>query len=228
MSNPLVSIILPVKNGEKFLSLALESVLEQDYHPIEIIVVDGHSSDGSVAIARSYPLVRLFSQSGHGLANAWNEGVDAATGEFIAFLSHDDQWAPNKLHLQVRYLMEHPEIQFTNTWFNFFLHPNCSIPAGFRENLLAGPQVSRLMESLVARKSIFRLVGKFDTRYAVAPDMDWFARINDRGVPMAFIREVLLHKGVHDHNTSSNVLINNQNLLQALRESIHRKHQQEI
>ena len=227
MNNPLVSIILPVKNGEKFLSLALESVLEQEYRLIEIVVVDGHSGDRSVEIAQSYPLVRLLSQSGQGLANAWNEGIDAAKGEFIAFLSHDDQWTRNKLRLQVRYLMDHPEIQFTNSWFKFFLHLGCSIPAGFRKELLEHYQVSRLLETLVTRKSIFALVGKFDSQFAVAPDIDWFARVNDHGISTAFVPEVLLYKGIHDANTSMNITVNNQNLLQALRQSIRRKRQQE-
>ncbi len=79
------------------------------------------------------------------------------------------------------------------------------------------------METLVARKSVFEKVGKFDTGLNIAGDVDWYSRANDLQIPMAIIPRVLLHKRIHGTNISLNVDANNQNLLKALRQSVHRK-----
>lgn len=120
MEKPLVSVIMAVKNGERFLAEAIESVLSQTYEPYEIIVVDGQSTDRTEKIAKSYKPVRYIRQTGKGVADAYNVGIDAARGEFVAFLSHDDLWAPNKLSVQVDYLIGQPEIQYTVAKAKFF------------------------------------------------------------------------------------------------------------
>jgi glycosyltransferase involved in cell wall biosynthesis len=104
----LVSVIVPVYNGERYLSAALESIFAQDYHPFEVIVVDDGSGDSSAAIAKSFKSVQYIYQTNQGIANAWNLGIDASKGELIAFLDCDDLWTPNKLRLQVDYLVNHP------------------------------------------------------------------------------------------------------------------------
>lgn len=224
MNTPLVSVIVPVKNGERFLSFALDSVLAQEYRPLEIIVVDGFSTDRTADVAHSAACVRLLNQTGKGIANAWNDGIAAAKGEFVAFLSHDDVWTPDKLRMQVHYLLEHPEIQYVIARVKFFVEPGCHIPAGFRKALLQQDQVGRIMETLVARKRLFDDIGTFNPRLSTAEDVDWFARAHDCGIPMAIIPQVLLHKRIHDANISLNVPENNRNLLQALKQSIERKH----
>lgn len=90
MNRPLVSVIIPVYNGEHYLSFAIRSVLQQDYYPFEIIVVDDGSTDKSGNIARSFKEVHYIYQPNHGVAVARNVGVTAAQGEFIAFLDQDD------------------------------------------------------------------------------------------------------------------------------------------
>src|SRR5262249_48006666 len=108
MSRPPVSVIVPVRNGERFLAAAITSILTQDYRPLEIIVVDGHSADNTAKIVQSFAQVRYVQQVNRGIADAYNTGIAAAQGQVIAFLSHDDLWTPNKLSLQVNHLLEHP------------------------------------------------------------------------------------------------------------------------
>lgn len=227
MNRPLVSVIIAVKNGGRFLAVAINSVLEQDYRPFEIIVVDGQSVDRTAEIAQSFQEVRYIYQIKRGVADAWNVGIDAARGEFIAFLSHDDLWTPNKLTVQANYLVNNPEIQYTIAKVRFFLEPGCRFPPGFREELLEGDHVGRIMETLVARKTAFDTVGKLRADFAIANDVDWFARANDKGVPMAIVPRALLFKRVHDKNLSMNVPTNNRDLLKALRRSIARKRERE-
>src|SRR5438874_24565 len=108
MDTPLVSIVIAVKNAERYLIQALDSVERQTYSVRETIVVDGQSTDGSLRIVQSYPRVRCVPQVGNGLANAWNIGIDAARGQFIAFLDSDDLWPPHKLALQIEHFVGDP------------------------------------------------------------------------------------------------------------------------
>jgi glycosyltransferase involved in cell wall biosynthesis len=227
MDNPLVSVIIPVYNGERYLREAIQSVLGQDYRPLEIIVVDDGSTDRSAEIARSYAEVRYVFQENQGVSAARNAGIAMAGGEFLAFLDADGRWTANKLSVQVGYMFNHPEVQFTVAKARFFLQEGCAIPKGFRKELLEGAHVCRTMETLMVRKGLFDRIGKLNTEFSVAEDVEWFARASDQNVPMAIIPEVLLQKRVHDANLSQNNDVNNQNLLKLFRASIKRKESQQ-
>lgn len=223
MDNPLVSVVIAVRNGERFLTAAINSVLNQSYRPIEIVVVDGHSTDCTAEIAKSFPEVRYVLQQQSGVPDAYNVGIADARGDFIAFLSSDDLWTPDKLSSQIGYLLENPGVQYSTARVKFFLEPGYSEPEGFRPELFEGDHVGHIMETLVARRSAFDLVGTFDLELRTAHDVDWFSRANDRNVPAVVIERVLLHKRVHDENISVNSRANTHELLQAIRGSINRK-----
>jgi hypothetical protein len=105
MSHPLVSVVIPVFNGEKYIACAIKSVLKQDYQPIEIIVVDDGSSDGTLEILRDLGnRISIFRQSNRGSAAARNLGVRMAKGFYIAFLDADDYWFSGKISAQIRAL----------------------------------------------------------------------------------------------------------------------------
>lgn len=226
MAEPdLVSAVLIVRNGERFLGQALDSVRAQTYRPLEIIVVDGGSTDGTVALAGARSDVRVVTQRGAGIAQAYNTGIHAARGEYLAFLSHDDLWVPEKLALQVDFLRSHPQVQYTVGMLRYFLEPGCEPPRGMKRELLQGIHVGRVMETLVARRTLFEEVGGFDPALRIANDVDWFARVQDLGVPGTVLGQLLLHKRVHDANTSSNEAVNTAELLTVLGRSILRRRQ---
>ncbi len=225
MENPLVSVIIIVKNGESFLASAIDSVLAQDYHPLEIVILDGNSTDKTAEIAQSYSLVRYIKQQKIGVSDAYNVAIDNVNGNLVAFLSHDDLWSTDKLNTQVKYMLHHPEIQYTIAKVKYFLEPGSLPQVGFRKELLEGIHVGRIMETLVAWKSVFERVGKFNTELSTAEDMDWYSRASDLQIPMAVIPKVLLHKRIHGRNISLNVDENNRNVLKALRQSVQRKKQ---
>ncbi|MFL5886158.1 MAG: glycosyltransferase family 2 protein, partial [Thermoleophilaceae bacterium] len=85
-ARPLVSVLVPVYQGERYLAEALDSVFAQDYEPLEVIVLDDGSTDGSADIARSYGGVRYLHQENSGIAAARNAAIGAARGEIVAFL----------------------------------------------------------------------------------------------------------------------------------------------
>ncbi len=218
-----VSVVLIVRNGERFIAEALESVCRQTVQPLEILVVDGHSTDKTVEIARGFLHVTIMSQASQGLANAYNEGIARAEGDLLAFISHDDRWLPEKLERQVSFMAAHSEVLLTVTHVQHVLHDGVTPPAGFRTELLHRPVPGFIMETLVARRAAFDRVGLLDPTFVVSEDVDWFARAKDAEVSMALLPETLVIKRVHDTNTS---LVNpeiNATLLRALRGSIARK-----
>lgn len=103
---PLVSIIIPVYNGEEFLGAAIESAQTQTHRNVEIIVVDDGSKDGSLRLARDYAAkderIRVLSQPNGGVAKARNTAIAAARGEYVAPLDADDLWLPEKIELQLQ------------------------------------------------------------------------------------------------------------------------------
>ncbi|HKV36457.1 MAG TPA: glycosyltransferase family A protein, partial [Pyrinomonadaceae bacterium] len=105
----LVSVIIPVFNGERFLREAVQSVLDQGDSSVEIIVVDDGSTDGTETVARSLP-VRYLHQTNQGPAAARNRGIEHAQGSLLAFADADDLWPVNKLELQLPCLLRDPKI----------------------------------------------------------------------------------------------------------------------
>ena len=224
MKSPLVSVVVPVYNGERFLGDALGSIRDQHYGEFEIIVVDDGSTDGSAEISTSFDRVQYMRQKHQGIASAWNSGIEASNGEFVAFLAQDDLWTPNKLSVQVRYMVDHPRLQYTIARARCFLEPGCAIPSGFRQELLEEDRVAWVVETMLARKSLFESIGEFDASLSTAEDVDWFLRARDAGTPMAVIPEVLLYRRIHDDNFSYRVVEENaQNLLRVMRQSILRR-----
>lgn len=198
---PLVSVLVPVLNAARFLPDALASVHAQTYTALEIIVVDGPSSDETAQIARAFPRVRYLRQTGFNMFNALNEGLEAAHGDYIAMISSDDLWEPDKLQMQVEYLRNHPQIDCVFVSTKYVLIDG-EIPSGFRTEFLQGEHRAMYLEAMLARKNLFERVGKFDETYRQASDTDWFARLAHSGISSDFIPRVLLVRRMHSKNLS--------------------------
>ena len=217
-----VGVILIVRNGERFLADALASVVSQTYQPAEVVVVDGHSTDRTVEIARRYPNVTVIEQSGSGIADAYNQGIAHSRCALLAFISHDDEWLPQKLERQVDALAARPDALLSFTHVQHVLAGDAP-PPGFRASLLENAVPGFIMETLLVRREAFDRIGMFDPSFAVAEDTDWFARARDAGLPTVVLPETLVRKRVHDTNASISDRGINELLLKALRQSIERK-----
>jgi glycosyltransferase involved in cell wall biosynthesis len=220
---PLVSVIIPVYNAERHLASTLESVLAQDYRPIEVLVIDDGSEDGSAEIARSFPEVRYFHQHNQGPGVARNAGLENARGELIAFLDADDLWIPSKLTIQVSYLLDHPETGLVFARQRIHLDPGVAKPSWLKDELLASDSVGYGVGTLVARKTVFDQVGGFDPEFVLAEDADWFLRAKDAGIPVGVVPDILLHQRIHGSNTRYRTAANQPLLLKAIRASIERQ-----
>lgn len=113
-SAPLISVVLPVYNGEKYLVEAMDSILEQSFKDFELIVIDDGSTDSSIQILRKYEQtdnrVKLVSRANKGLPATLNEAVDEAGGQLIARMDQDDISLPDRLALQYQFMCDHPEV----------------------------------------------------------------------------------------------------------------------
>ncbi len=109
---PTVSVIIPSYNHESYIAECIQSVLDQTYQDFEIIITDDASSDGTVELIEKFndPRIKLFKHSKNkGACVAANNCIRHSSGQYIAMLSSDDAWYPQKLAVQVTFLDEHPE-----------------------------------------------------------------------------------------------------------------------
>ena len=213
-SSPIVSVIIPVYNGQHYLAETIESVISQTMKRWEIIAVNDGSTDGSQAILEKYAQerpdqIRYVTVENGGVSRARNTGVFLARGSCIAFLDQDDLWAPEKLLRQTELLvhMDVPGISFTN---ESLIDETGSI---IRERALrfGTRQHGAIFEyllfdnfipisSVMVRKELFMSVGGFDPRYSLAEDFDFLLKAA-RIAPAEYIDEPLLF--YREHNESS-------------------------
>lgn len=223
MTNPLISVIVPLRNAMPFLPEALSSIFAQDIEPIEVLVVDGASTDGSREAAAAFPQIRLIDQEGRGLAAARNTGLDAAQGDYIAFLDADDLWTAGSLAARFASLRQRPDCAAVSGRVVRFLHPGTPLPPAYADGWLNQPVAGYTPGALLARRILFEQVGSFDESLAVGCDSDWFMRVHDSSLPFTFVPDVVLHKRIHDANLSANVVRYQRELLAATRRSLQRR-----
>lgn len=221
MTTAQVSVITVVRNGEKYLAQAIDSIRRQTTAALEVIVVDGQSTDATPQIARSHQNVRYVCQPTKGLAKARNLGLALATGDLIAFLDHDDLWHQEKLARQLDAFAGDPALQYVTTRMQFQVEQGCS-----RQQLSADLQRPRggcTPSALLARRQLFADLGAFDPRFAIGCDADWFTRARDRCVPHKMVPEVLLYKRLHGSNLSVDFRRNRQEMFSIARQSVSRR-----
>lgn len=214
---PMVSVIVAVYNGGRYLCAALDSVFAQNYHPMEVIVVDDGSTDDTASIAQSHPEVRYVNQEHHGVAAARNSGVAMARGNLIALQDADDLWVPGRLALQVSYLRAHPEVDgVIGLQLNFL---DGTTPECVTQRL--GDRVG--LGTLVARRGVYSRIGGYDTEYRIGSDMEWFSRARDLGANIITLPDILTYRRIHSTNLSRAPEARTDNLLRMFKASIDRK-----
>jgi glycosyltransferase involved in cell wall biosynthesis len=218
----LISVIIPVYNGDRFLKQAIESVYSQTYFNVEIILIDDGSTDRTREIATSFPSVIYEYQENKGVASARNKGLEMAKGEFIAFLDADDFYPEDKLLTQLNYLLENPDVIFCLGHFNNFIEPGYTISEIDYDYFINHDKIG--LPSLFTHKSVYETVGLFNAELIIGSDFEWFSRAIDAGVNYTILPKVLLNRRIHDSNLS---LIGQESkksrLFRILKDSIERK-----
>lgn len=217
--DPLVSVVIPVFNGERFLPEAVQSVLDQQYSPVEIIIVDDGSTDGTATVARSLPeTVHYLHQTNQGPAAARNRGIEQAQGSLIAFADADDLWPAGKLELQLPYLINDPAVDIVLGRIQQVLLSETGNGPTQME-----PAFSVNLGSAVIRKSVFERVGLFDETMRYSEDVDWFMRARESGARILTIEAVTLFYRQHEQNMTRGKSTAELNVLKALKKSLDRR-----
>ena len=200
MSDPLVTLVVAVYNGEAYLREALESAVAQEFEPYEVVVVDDGSTDGTAAIARSFPVSYLH-QENQGPSAARNAGLAAARGELIAFLDGDDVIPQSKLAVQTAYLREHAEtgcVLGRNEW----IFEDGSDPSWLTRDPVYGELGGIQPGTALVWKRVLDDVGGFDSTYRYWEFQNLFVRMREHGVQIDVLPEVVLRKRLHGGNAT--------------------------
>lgn len=209
-----VSVIIPVYNGDRFLSEAVDSILSQTYKNFEIIIVDDGSTDHthqviSHYLERSELRIQYIYQENQGVAAARNKGFSFASGQYIAFLDQDDIYLPQKLEKQVAMFACYSEIGMVHSGWRRVneygdliadVTPWTRVPnLGLHEWLLWMPV---LFSAMLFRREWLEQAGPSDTSLEQACDVDLIQRLLLMGCPSIWLEEVTVCYRQHDRNES--------------------------
>lgn len=197
-----VSCIVPVYNGERFVAEAVESILGQSRSRLDVIVVDDGSSDGTVrALSPFGSRIRVLRQHNAGPAAARNHGMEESRGAFIAFLDADDIWVDDKLESQMALLRERPDVDLCSGHLKSFWIPELDHErARFEHHPYHAERAQLSPCTMLTRRSVFEGVGRFDPDLRAGEDTDWFMRFMRAGYRSETLPRLLVHRRQHTAN----------------------------
>ena len=202
--SPVISVLIPVWNGARYLGAAITSVLEQTGAPdIEVIVIDDGSVDGSAAVAERFgPPVRCLRVPHRGLAAARNTGVEVARGDYLLHLDSDDILPDQSIATRMAVFNSHPETDLVVGQTISFISSEVDSEAAARYRLPPGPHRGGLPGASIVHAGFGSRVGSFDTARNHSPDLDWMARATEYGAHVVDLPTVVLHRRIHGANLS--------------------------
>ena len=225
MTLPMVSVVVPVFNGERFIGEALASLRCKQKIETEIIVVDDGSADGSVgivkALAEQDSRIHLITGDHHGVAATRNIGVRAAAGEYITFLDCDDICPPGRIARQALKLASENSVAVVvgeTLWFEA-LTPECEPVPGTRRMRA----MCVTLHSALFRRSVFETYGLFDEQLKSCEDLDFFLRLSEGGAHFLIETEIASLYRRHPGNMTKDSQLEQKGTLAALRRSIARR-----
>src|SRR4051812_17567828 len=228
MPQPLISVMIGVYNAERYLAEAIESVFAQSYRPLELIVVDDGSDDGSGDVARGYGDGLTYAhQANAGNGSARNHAVRLASGELFAFLDADDRFLPEKLEHQFAALEADASLDMVFGHVREFVSPELTDT----ERASVRPPAAEPMpwpapNLMLIRREAFARVGPFSEDVKVGVTVDWYARAKEAGLRDAMLPEVVLERRLHLTNNGLRERDSRQQYLHVLKAALDRRRAQ--
>lgn len=221
---PLISVVIPVYNGERTIQETVNSVLNQTFQDFELIVINDGSQDSTLDILGKIqdPRLTVYSYPNRGLSASRNRGIDHACGEFISFLDADDLWTTDKLNAQLKALQENPEAAVSYSWTDFIDESGKLLGYGIHYTA-NGYVFSKLLKfffvgsgsNALIRKQVFDEAGRFDETLTSAEDWDMFLRLAARYHFAAVSISQILYR-VTDTSMSGNVIRQEREMLKVI------------
>jgi len=206
---PLVSVVMPVRDGGAFLAAAVDSILSQSFERLELLLVDDHSVDNALSsLPFNDPRLVLLNSNGHGVSSAFNTGFEHARGKFIARMDADDISLPGRIQVQLDYLKEHPDIAVCGACVEIFADHaleggnlryqswlnSCCSPKKIQRSLYIESPVPN-PTAMFRRDALNRLGGYRNPDWP--EDYDLFLRADELGMKMGKPAGVLYHWREH-------------------------------
>lgn len=223
-SSPLVSVMIGAYNARNYLGEAIESVFGQDHRPLELIVVDDGSTDGTGEVARAYgDRIRLVQQERGGNGAARNTAVSLARGAYFAFLDADDRFTAGKIARQLAALDADPALDMVFGHVREFVSPELDeeVKASIRTPAPISPWAAPNL--MLIRRASFNRVGPFATDIRVGVTVDWYARATEAGLKALVLAEVVLERRLHTANNGIREHDALSNYIRVLKASIDRR-----
>jgi glycosyltransferase involved in cell wall biosynthesis len=210
---PLISIILPVYNGQEFLKKTISSVLNQSFNNFEFLIIDDHSSDNSLNIINSFQDSRIKlikNNSNQGQILTENKGLNIAKGKYIARIDQDDIFLPKKLEKQINFLEKNPKITGIGTWA---IHINekdkiikkIKTPTSNKEIIKVLLYNNPIFHpSVMFRKKEILELGSYNHKKKYTEDYALWCQLLTSGYKLSNIPEYLTQYRIHNQQCSSN------------------------
>lgn len=219
---PMISLIIPVYNGERFIREAIENVISQNYPVLEIIIVDDGSTDQTEAIIGLLNKnIRYIKQENEGPASARNHGLKEANGQYVVFLDADDLFPEGNFNVLIKEMLQHPELEVVHGYAQLLQED----PVSRKFELIGNPKESYpyYISAGLYRKSVFDKVGLFDSSLQFSEDTDWFFRAIGMNCNIKRIEEITLYVRRHENNMTKGKDLIELKLLHVIKRKIDRK-----
>ncbi|MBD1828744.1 glycosyltransferase [Microcoleus vaginatus GB1-A2] len=208
---PRVSVIIPVYNCERYITIAIESVIAQTYQDWEVIVIDDGSTDSTSLVLNAYrDIIQYVYQENQGAAIARNRGCELAKGEFLAFLDADDFFLPEKLAKQIACFDADPSLDMVQTGWLIVDEKGKDISPALpweyapQLNLETFVMYKYVRPSaMMLRREWWERLGGFDPRFPPTEDLDFVLRLALKGCQCVWLKEILTCYRQHDSNLMS-------------------------
>ena len=217
MTAPLVSVIVPVYNGARFLPEAVASIRRQAHRPIEIVIVDDGSTDGTRAVAAGLAgETRYIHQENAGTPAARNTGLGRARGSLVGFLDVDDLWTEDKLAIQVPRLVTEPEVDVVLGYTEI-------APLTEGDGPAVPPSPMLTLGAALVRREAFLRTGPFDEALRYCDDVDWFLRAKETGLTLRIHDDLVQVYRRHGGNLTNQRDVDRRSFLTVLKRSLDRR-----
>ena len=208
MTQPAITVLMPVYNAGVHLKEAIDSILNQTFIAFEFLIINDGSTDNSEEIILSYNDQRIRyikNETNLRLIATLNKGIDLAAGKYIARMDADDISEPNRLQVQYDYMEKNPEVAICGSWFKMFGDRNDTVKYVDGHNHIMAKMLYQCHfchPSVILRKTALQSFEiKFDPFYIHAEDYDFFTRIGEK-YKLANIQQVLVHYRTHVQSVS--------------------------
>ena len=204
-----ISVIIPTYNRKSFLINAIDSVFNQTYQNLELIIIDDGSSDKtSEYIKKEYPKIKIYEQPNKGVSSARNKGIKLSSNNWIAFLDSDDRWHPRKLENQINYLVKNPKYKICHT-DEIWIRKGVRVNQHKKHKKYGGFIFDKCIDlcrispsSVIIHKDIFKKVGLFNEKLPVCEDYDLWLRITAKFQVLYLDEKLTIKYGGHFNQLS--------------------------